>query len=130
VVLITLSVVGIIFIQMSWIDNAISLKQNQRVDAIANATREIKRSMHNLFLIRSGYITDYEETKHLVLQNFTVLYLTPEDLRQSIGKAFEKYNIKEPFEYSVTNIFQIPIAASPEFSSDYLNNSTDILLTP
>lgn len=130
VVLITLSVIGIIFIQMSWIDNAISLKQNQRLDAIGSATNEIKRSIHNLFLINNGYINANEETKYLVLQSFTTLQLTPEDIRQSIDKSFVKYNIKEPFEYSVTNIFQIPIASSAGFSNEYLDNSTDIMLTP
>jgi two-component system, OmpR family, phosphate regulon sensor histidine kinase PhoR len=130
VVLISLSVIGIIFIQMSWIDNAISLKKNQRFDAIGSATNEIKRSIHNLFLINNGYINANEETKYLVLQSFTTLQLTPEDIRQSIDKAFVKYNIKEPFEYSVTNIFQIPIASSAGFNNEYLDNSTDIMLTP
>ncbi|RYD55849.1 MAG: HAMP domain-containing histidine kinase [Sphingobacteriales bacterium] len=130
VVLITLSVIGIIFIQMSWIDNAISLKRNQRIEALANATSEIKRSIHNLFLIKNGYINANEETRYYVLQSFTSQLLTGEDVRQSIDKAFTKYNIKEPFEYSVTNIFQIPIAASAGFSPNELGSSTDIPLTP
>lgn len=130
VVLITLSVIGIIFIQMSWIDNAISLKRNQRIEALANATSEIKRSIHNLFLIKNGYINANEETRYYVLQGFTSQLLTAEDVRQSIDKALIKYNIKEPFEYSITNIFQIPIATSAGFSPDYLSGSTDIPLTP
>lgn len=129
VVLITLSVIGIIFIQMSWIDNAISLKRNQRIEALANATSEIKRSIHNLFLIKNGYINANEETRYYVLQSFTSQLLTGEDVRQSIDKALIKYNIKEPFEYSITNIFQIPIASSAGFTTDYLSGSTDIPLT-
>ena len=50
VVLITLSVVGIIFIQMSWINNAISLRQNQHEQDLNHAPNEIRKELHDLYM--------------------------------------------------------------------------------
>ena len=115
VVLITLSVLGIIFIQMSWIRDAIKLKQKQRTQDLNNATLQIKESAYTIFLRRNniGYLD--EESKNYYLQKFTVQALTDDEVGQIIDKSLKRFNIKEPYEYSITNIFRVSIAASKDF---------------
>lgn len=130
VVLITLSVLGIIFIQMSWIRDAIKLKQKQRTQDLSNATLQIKESAYTIFLRRNniGYLD--EESKTFYLQKFTVQALTDDEVAQIIDKSLKRFNIKEAYEYSITNVFRESIAASKDFKPEYLNNAIDFTLTP
>jgi two-component system, OmpR family, phosphate regulon sensor histidine kinase PhoR len=131
VVLISLSVIGIIFIQMSWINNAISLRQKQHEQDISHAISEIKEGAYNEFLKRTGDIGYLnQETKMYHLQNFTSQILSQEEISDIIKASLERNNIKEPFEFSITNIFRTPIMESRGFQSDYYNETRDITLTP
>jgi two-component system phosphate regulon sensor histidine kinase PhoR len=132
VVLITLSVIGIIFIQMSWIRNAISLRQKQHEQDISHAISEIKEGAYDEFLKRTGDIGYLnQETKMYHLQNFTSQILSQDEIFQIIKSSLERNNIKEPFEFAITNIFRTPIMESRGFQQEYYNTETrDITLTP
>ncbi|MCD6062759.1 MAG: histidine kinase [Flavipsychrobacter sp.] len=131
VVLITLSVLGIIFIQMSWINNAISLRQKQREQDINRAILQIRTNFHDLFLKYTGNVGWYnEETKNFYLQSFTTQVLTPDEIQQGIQRALVNNNIKDPFDYSITNIFQAPLVTSSGFLPEYYKSTRDVLLTP
>lgn len=131
VVLISLSVLGIIFIQMSWINNAISLRQKQHEQDLNHAISKMKESFHTLFLKYTGNVGWYnEETTNYLLQNFTAQVFTPDEIEQEIEKSLIGNNIREPFEYSITNIFQAPIARSQGFKDEYYKSTIDVLLTP
>ena len=60
VVLITLSVLGIIFIQMSWIRNAIDLRTQQHDQDIATAVQRIKDELYAKFLLNEGWVVTDE----------------------------------------------------------------------
>lgn len=130
VVLITLSVLGIIFIQMSWIRDAIKLKQQQRTQNLENAISQIREFAYNKYLRRNniGYLD--EESKNFYLQNFTVQALQEDEIADIIDQSLKKYNIKDPYEYSVTNIFRVPIVSSKGFKPEYMHNVIDYTLTP
>lgn len=131
VVLITLSVLGIIFIQMSWINNAISLRQQQHEHDIDRAISGIKESLYNLYLRYTGNIGYLDqESKMFYLQNFTSQILTPEEISQRIETALVDNNVKEPFEFSITNIFQTPIVTSKKYKPEYYKSAIDVTLTP
>ncbi len=131
VVLITLSVLGIIFIQVSWIRNATRLRQQQHTMDMNHAVSQIKESCYKLFLIKSGHIGFYgEDSRQHYLQDFSVLFLTDDEVYQIIEKSLRKYNIKEDFEYAITNIFRMPIKISGNFLQEHYGVSREILLTP
>ncbi len=131
VLLITLSVLGIIFIQMSWIRDAIKLRQGQRKQDIEYAMNQIKEMVWRSFLIKSGNIGYLdEESKMYYLQDFTVQALNNDEIKLIIDTSLRKYNIKESYDYGITNIFQVPVKSSQGFSSDYITNSASISLTP
>lgn len=130
VFLITLSVLGIIFIQMSWIRDAIKLRQNQRTLDIEYAIGQIKEQAQKLYLTKSGNIGYMdEESRNYYLQDFTVQMLTSDEMNTIVSNAMKKYNIKENYEYCVTNIFNVPIMSSPGFKTEYFSSSTASPLT-
>ncbi len=133
VVLITLSVLGIIFIQVSWIQNAVSLRVKQHEQDRIHAISDIRTLAWNKFIEYSGLIGWMnEETKMFHLQNFTAQVLSGPEIDKIIQQSLEANNIHEPFEYAITNIFRTPIALSEGFQPDYFNSSSTmhILLTP
>lgn len=130
VVLITLSVLGIFFIQMSWIQNAVKLRQQQRAQDMEHATAQIKESMYRLFLIKIGQVGyNDEESKLFYLRGFTTQNFTNDEINQIIERAVLKYNIKEPYEYVITNIFRMPISQSPGFDKEYFTKAKELTLT-
>ena len=50
VVLITLSVVGILFIQMSWIENAMKLKHEEFLRRVDNSLKQTADAFRNQFI--------------------------------------------------------------------------------
>ena len=117
VVLITLSVVGIIFIQMSWINNAIKLKHEEFQREVDNSLKQAKEAIFNRFIYKSKtFIPDDESKKFYLQNNFTVEgNFTKDDIREIIEKQLKQNNIKQPFEFCVTNIFKNSILQSDGF---------------
>lgn len=127
IILITLSVLGIIFIQMSWIRDAIKLRQSQHQQDISYAINQIKESLYRQFFNKiHNYSYMDEETREFYLRDFTVQNFSDDEIKQTIDKSLKKYNIKEPFEYSITNIFSTPIVNSPKFRPGYYSNPNTI----
>lgn len=129
IVLITLSVLGIIFIQMSWIRNAISLREKQQQQDIERAVTQIRSQLHDLYLRQTGnigYIN--QETKLYYLQKFTSQRISEADIQTTIKQALDNYAIKEPAEYTITNIFSSPIRSSPGFKPELYTESIQVPL--
>ena len=63
VVLITLSVLGIIFIQMSWIRNAIDLRKQQHDQDIADALYRIREGLYSKYFGKNGWVITDEDSK-------------------------------------------------------------------
>lgn len=131
IILITLSVLGIIFIQMSWIHNSVQLRKQQREQDLVHAITQINQSLHDAYLFKNGNIGFLnEESRQYYLLGFTVEYLSREEITQKIDTALKRYNIREPYEYTITNIFQSQIVKSPGFNPEKHNsNAIDIPLT-
>ncbi len=131
VVLITFSVLGIILIQMSWIRDAIKLRQKQHAQDIAAAAAQIKESVRNAYLKKTGNMDVFpdEDSKEYYLRNFTTQIFTSEEIDDIITQSLRKYNIKDSFQFSITNIFRSSIAASPGYKPEYQANAVEVVLT-
>lgn len=133
ILLITLSVLGILFIQMQWIKNAIQIRKEQYAQSRQKALEEIRDKCQELYLNKrfeaTGNIPINLAAKKRVLdQDFTVQAFTPEEMHDLIAQALRTHNIRQPFEYSVTNIFGSMVLASDSFKADYVKSSYDISL--
>ena len=117
VVLISLSVIGILFIQMSWIQNAFALKQDEFERGVHNSLIKIRESLHDRFLYKTneGYMN--EESKEYKLRlDFSVLgNFTNDEIHDIIDKALSQNNIHYKYEYGITNIFNNIIFQSDGF---------------
>ena len=130
VFLITLSVLGITFIQMSWIHNSVELRKQQREQDMLHAIRQIKDVLYSSFLMNSGVIGYMNpDSRDYYLQTFTIEAIAPEDVTKIIESALRRYNIREPFEYAVTNIFQTETVKSKGFTPEMKNHTIDVRLT-
>jgi len=129
VLLITLSVLGIIFIQMSWIRTAINLRKQQREQDIATAINRIKDEFYQrYFAIRGQYPTN-EESKLFLLRGFSTTYIS-EDIDDVVTANVKRSGIKEKFEYSIVDIYRNPIVTSKNFRNEYYSNAIQTQLIP
>lgn len=132
VVLITLSVLGILFIQMSWINNAIKLKHQQFQRQIENTLAHTKEKIQSKFIYKAMRFFPNDESSQFYLKyNFTVENgFTTDEIQDIIEKQLLQNNIKLPFEFCVTNILKDVIFQSNGFSVHDEQSSYHILLSP
>src|ERR1700744_3689754 len=99
VVLITLSVVGILVIQMSWIQNAIKLKNEEFLRGVDNALKQTKQAFYDRFIVKSKtYIPDDDSKLYFLQNNFRMDgVFTQDEVRDIIENKLRQNNIKEPF---------------------------------
>ena len=131
--LITFSVLGILYIQMSWIKNALYVKQEEYVEDLKKSLDAVRNLAHNSFVNAEGFNPAQldDENKELLLNvKFTAQAITPEEMNMIIVQAMKSNGIKQPFEFCVTNIFNNPICASPGFNSSMFSESLFTRLTP
>jgi len=124
VVLITLSVVGILLIQMSWINNAIKLKHEEFLRKVNNSLKMSAEAMQNQFMSKqSTQIIDKASRRYFLENNFTTQAFTKEELQGIVEGVLRENNINQPFEFCVLNIFKNPLFASDGFQIDDLQTA-------
>jgi two-component system phosphate regulon sensor histidine kinase PhoR len=131
VLLITLSVLGIMFIQMHWIRNAIYVKRELHKKNIDNSIWQIKDHFYSRYLTKAGigYIPN-ESSRLYNLRNFTTMDFSEEEVNGLIDSTLKKNELKEKYEYCITNIFDQPITLSQGFKVEDTAASIKVTLTP
>ncbi len=132
VVLITLSVVGILFIQMSWINNAVKLKHEEFQREVEATLKQTKESVFSRYLYKHTNYIPTEESKRFYLRNhFTVEgSFDKEEIRDIITKQLKNNNVKQSFEYCITNIYKNIILQSDGFNLNDQETPFRIELAP
>ena len=132
VVLISLSVIGILFIQMSWINNQIKLKHDEFERGVENAMNQIVESVQGSYIYKTHFIVINDESKENYLNNnFTVLNdFTNDEIEEIINKNLKQNNVKYPFEFCVINIFNSIIFQSDGFKVTEMHNDYVKELSP
>lgn len=130
--LISLSVIGILFIQMSWINNAIKLKHDEFVKGVDNTLSKTRDVLQDRFIQKKyvGYMSA-DSRQYELKNNFTVMgVFTNQEIRDIIEQRLKEHNIKYKYEFCVTNIFNNIVFQSPGFQVTDIHNSYHILLSP
>jgi two-component system phosphate regulon sensor histidine kinase PhoR len=132
VVLISLSVIGILFIQMSWINNAIKFRQEEYDRGVQSALDKTRESLQDIFLYKMGQVIVSDVSKEYYLKNnFTLLNIfTRDEINEVISQQLKKNNVKYQYEFCVTNIFKNVIFQSPGFKTTDINASVSIEVSP
>lgn len=131
--LITFSVLGILYIQMSWIKNALYVKQEEYLNDLDKTLDDIRSIAQNSFINAEGFNPeqlDEANKEFLLATKFTAQSILPEEMNMIITQAMKKNGIKQPFEYCITNIYNYPINASSGFTSSMLSGSINRRITP
>ncbi|OJW79505.1 MAG: hypothetical protein BGO69_12285 [Bacteroidetes bacterium 46-16] len=132
IVLITLSVLGIMVIQMSWIKNAITLKREQFKREVEKSMIDARETIYDRFLTSKTtqiFIGENSRQNHLK-EAFTVQFFSKDEIQQILETTLRKNNIKQPFEFAIYNIFNVPILSSDGFPQQERDNTFNILVTP
>jgi len=132
VLLITLSVLGIMFIQMQWIRNAIVVKKDQYTRDIQNTLEDVKEDTYKGFLAgrNLNYVSTPEDREMLLEHLYSSQYFSVEEMSHYIEKDLKVNNIKQPFEFSIVNFMNTQVLFSPGFKNEYFKTASHILLTP
>jgi two-component system, OmpR family, phosphate regulon sensor histidine kinase PhoR len=131
--LITFSVLGILYIQMSWIKSALFVKQEEYLTDLQKTLDDVTKIAQNSFINAEGFnpaqLDDYH--KEIMLSaKFTAQAIPAEEMRMIIVQAMKNQGLKQPFEFCVTNIFNNPISVSQGFTPNMLSQSIYTRLTP
>ena len=132
VVLITLSVLGILFIQMSWINNAIKLKKEEFQREVDNTLKQTKEAIFSRFIYKYNNFVPTEESKQFILKkHFSVEgSFSKDEIQEIIAKELRENNIKQSFEFCVHNIFKNIIMQSDGYEIGYEQSAYRMELAP
>ena len=119
VVLITLSVVGILFIQMSWINNAVKLKDQEFKRQVNVSLKQAVESIQSQFISKQQDQPVGREARKFYLEKYftTQRWFKKDELNDLIKNVLKQNGIKQPFEYCITNIYQYPVFNSEGFKA-------------
>lgn len=134
VVLITLSVLGILFIQMQWIKNAMQVKQDQYEESRKKALIDMRDRAAALYIRKyqdrsKEVLIDKSDEQRLLELIFTVQAFTEEEMEAVVRQSLRDNGIKDKFEFGVTNYFRFTILTSPGFKNEYIADAFSIPLT-
>lgn len=132
VILITLSVLGIMFIQMQWIRNAVEVKREQYMRDVANTLDDVRNRTYNNFMARRDidYVTTVAEREYMLQMLYTSQVFSAEEMDGYISQELKDNNIKQPFEFAITDYFDNPVMTSKGWRPGYYRTASQILLTP
>lgn len=133
IILISLSVLGILFTQVQWIRSALKVRQEQYNRSLETALRHIRTGIQDRFLEEQAYldVMGVEAWRQQTLAKiFTAQALEPETIQRIIYKNLEDNGIHEAFEFAVVNVYHFPIVTSPGFDSSMIARSVQVSLLP
>ena len=118
VVLITLSVVGILFIQMSWIKNAFKLKHEEFQREVELSLKQTREALFSRFIYKSRTIVpDEQESRDFFLRNNFIVEsnFSKDEVEQIIQRQLQQNNVKDSFQFTINNMFHNAIMQSERF---------------
>lgn len=105
VILSTLSIIGIIFLQVNWILNVINIQKQQYESEMNNALKNIKTGILQRAAVNFGYNPTAVDYDNSTIQNLILDQQLPniptEDINNIIERNLLKSNIKLDFEFAI-----------------------------
>ncbi len=133
IILISLSVLGILFTQVQWIRSAMQVRQEQYNRSLETALRHIRTGIQDRFLEEQAYldVLGVEAWRQQTLAKiFTAQALEPETIQRIIYKNLEDNGIHEGFEFAIINVYNFPIVSSSGFDSTMIARCVQVSLLP
>lgn len=132
VILITLSLIGLMLLQMSWIQNVLQV-QNQKYTAdITNASVGISKEIRDKLALREGFNpaeVDWENSVSFKYFWDELIHIPTYEITAIIKNELAENHIDLDFEYCIETS-NLNFIASPGYSMDMYNSSVSRSLTP
>lgn len=132
VILITLSLLGLMFLQMSWIQNVLLVQKGKYNNDLENSFTDIKWGIQHkiaLYIGMNPETVDWENSRTWDILWSYVSQVPPEDINHIIQEELGENHIDLRFEYSITSN-NWPQNSSKGFSNDMFSSSFRKALTP
>ncbi len=127
IVLITLSLLGLMYLQMSWIQNALLVQKNKYTNEVENAMNGISKAILLRATQATGFnpaMANYFDDESNDIFWSSIRYLASDDIKLIIKEELDRNNIDLEFEYSIYNKqFSNVVSKSPNFLQEYLPES-------
>ncbi len=104
IVLICLSLIGLIYLQVQWIDNATAVQKTKYENEISNSLHGIRQDLIYRVAALRGYnpkMVDINNSVNFDYLSGRVETLTKEDFQEVIASQLKQNNIDLPFEYGL-----------------------------
>jgi hypothetical protein len=127
ITLIVLSLLGLIFLQVQWINGAMKLKREQYANDISMSIINIRDSILDVKNKKSsGFFLNFQsQTFGNFIPTFTVM--SNYQLKAIIRNEFRKKNIKQPFEFCITNEAFQPTMFSSGYKLEYRESQNNYI---
>lgn len=132
VILITLSLLGLMFLQMSWIQNVLLVQKSKYNNDLENSFTDIKGGIQHkiaLYIGMNPETVDWENSRTWDILWSYVSRVPPEDINHIIKEELSENHIDLNFEYSITSN-NWPQNSSKDFTNDMFSSSFRKALTP
>lgn len=132
VILITLSLLGLMFLQMSWIQNVLLVQKQKYFVDLENSYIGIQNGIKDRLASSQGYNPESVNWDNSQAADFfwDQLYRIPSDeINEIIKEELEKNHIDLSFEYAIIGNSDWNYIQSPGYARNMYNNSFNRLLT-
>jgi two-component system, OmpR family, phosphate regulon sensor histidine kinase PhoR len=142
VILITLSLLGIIFVQVSWFKNMVELRQDQLMKRVEDAGTEVANELSNKASTGPTIKLQRKSTLRIAPDDFNINFIKPPtisqyytqfEIQEMLGKAFEEKDIKDvKFEFAISsnsNLYNLEMQSKNFIteSQDEEHNKTKVI---
>lgn len=130
VILIALSLLGLMYFQISWIRNAALVEQTKYKNQLDNAMIDVRKQLLNRAIEVYGYDPAYantdEDAQSIFWQNLQ--FISPAEINNIIKTQLDKNAIDLDFEYAIMNPMDYVISRSSGFTREKIEEAAHINL--
>lgn len=119
VIFISLSLLGLMYFQFSWINNAVIVQKTKYQNQVENSINDIRKDLLNRAIEVYGFNPDYANLTDDAAGNFfwqNVTAIDPNEINSIIRTQLKKNDITLDFEFAVVNQLDFVLKRSPGYS--------------
>ena len=132
IILISLSLIGLMLLQMSWIQNVLAVQNQKYVGDLTNTCLGISKELRDRLAQRQGFNPETVSWDNTDVSKYLweqLSNMSNYEISSIIKEELEKNHIDLDFEYAIITS-NLNTISSPGFSIDMYNNSFERTLSP
>ncbi len=126
VIFISLSLLGLMYFQFSWIKNAVIVQKTKYQNQVENSINDIRKDLLNRAIEIYGFNPDYANLTDDAAGNFfwqNITAIEPNEINAIIRTQLKKNDITLDFEFAIVNQLDFILKRSPGYSKNDITQS-------